>query len=119
MTYRVLITGSRTWTDHTPIHAALTDLHAEHPGMVLVSGACAQGADAIGERWAVLSGVPIERHPAQWRRYGKAAGPRRNTEMVQLGAQQVLAFVKGGSRGASHCARIAEQAGLTVRRWEA
>jgi hypothetical protein len=116
--YRVLITGSRTWRDHQPIHQALAEIHEEHPTMLLISGACAQGTDAIAERWAHLNGVPVERHPAEWTRYGKSAGPRRNAHMVQLGADLALAFIHGNSAGATHCARLAEYAGITVRRWQ-
>jgi hypothetical protein len=119
MTYRVLVTGSRTWGGITAIHAALAATHAHHPDMVLVSGACKQGADAIAERWAALHAVPVERHPAEWRRYGKSAGFRRNTAMVQTHPDEVVAFIRDSSRGASHCARIAEAAGIPVRRWTA
>lgn len=128
--FRVLVTGSRTWRDHEPIHAALDALHADHPGMTLVHGACAQGADGIADRWAILRGVTVERHPAQWRRYGRSAGPRRNAHMVALGADIALAFIAPcrkdgcdrpgphGSHDATNCADLAEQAGIPVQRWE-
>lgn len=119
MTYRVLLTGSRTWHAVAPIHKTLDALLAEHPDMLLVHGSCSQGADAIADRWATLRGVPVERHPAEWRRYGKSAGYRRNAEMVDVGADAVLAFVRDGSRGATHCAGLAEKAGLPLRRWTA
>lgn len=121
--YRVLITGSRTWTNHTPIHHALTQLHQDHPDLIVISGACKQGADAIAERWAALNLVPVERHPAQWATQGRGAGFRRNLEMVQrmveAGPEQgiCLAFIRDGSRGATHCANAAEKAGITVRKW--
>ncbi|OLT24353.1 hypothetical protein BJF79_13495 [Actinomadura sp. CNU-125] len=115
--YRVLVTGSRTWKGHGIIHAALDQLHAEHPDMVLVSGACNSGADAIAERWAILRGIPAERHPAEWRRYGRSAGPRRNTAMVATRPDEVVAFIRGQSAGASQCVRAAEAIGIPVRRW--
>lgn len=129
---RVLVTGSRSWRGHEPVHAALDELLAAHPGMVLVHGACAQGVDAIADRWATLRGLPasrVERHPAQWRRYGRSAGLRRNEHMVRLGADVCLAFIgecvkpgcdrprPHGSHGATHCADLAQAAGIPVRRW--
>ncbi|MFB4306929.1 DUF2493 domain-containing protein [Actinomadura sp. GTD37] len=127
--HRVLVTGSRTWKNHAPIHAALDELLTTHPDLVLVHGACKQGADAIADRWARLRGLPdnrIVRHPAEWRRYKAAAGGRRNTAMVQAGAHICLAFIDlcakpacdkpmpHGSHGAEDCARKAHAAGIPV-----
>lgn len=115
--YRVLVTGSRTWRGHGIIHHTLDQLHAQHPDMVLVSGACNSGADAIAERWAILRRVQTERHPAEWRRYGRSAGPRRNIAMVQTRPAEVVAFIRGQSAGASQCVRAAQAIGIPVRTW--
>lgn len=136
MTYRVLVTGSRTWHAVAPIHKTLDGLLAEHPDMLLIHGACSQGADAIADRWATLRGVPVERHPAEWRRYKPSsadrvnpAGQIRNAEMVKAGAGACVAFIADcanprcrrprphGSHGATRCASLAEEAGIEVRRW--
>jgi hypothetical protein len=126
---RVLVTGSRTWRDHEPIHAALDKILTAHPSMVLVHGACRDGADAIADRWAILRGVQVERHPAKWRTYGRSAGPRRNLAMVETQPDLCLAFIgpcrdtKCGridahtSHGATGCADLAESCGIETRRW--
>ena len=108
---RVLITGSRTWDDEAAIVMPLFVLQAtqDDPSQVtIVHGACPQGADAIADRVAREMGFTVERHPADWASYGRTAGFIRNAEMVELGASLCLAFIRDGSRGASHCARLAE-----------
>lgn len=116
---RVLVTGSRTWRDKQAIADALLEcwhdaLQDGAPGIVVVHGACPQGADAMAAAWCVEQGVPAEAHPADWGRLGRRAGPVRNAAMAGLGAAVCLAFVRDGSRGASHAA-----AGIAVRRWTA
>jgi hypothetical protein len=125
--YRVLVTGSRDWDDQEAVSDALFNVVADapHRPVVVVHGACPSGADKIADGWvphAVSLGadyVTVERHPADWAGHGTAAGPRRNAEMVAAGADVCLAFIRGGSAGASHCARLAERAGVPVRRWTA
>lgn len=52
MTRRVLVTGSRTWTDATTIRQALAEVWGDGTA-VLVSGACSKGADRLAEQlWA-------------------------------------------------------------------
>lgn len=127
---RVLVTGSRSWDDPNRIRAALVvawsqdedwsqDDLAPSPRPTLVSGACPIGADAIAEDFARICHWPIERHPAEWDKHGKRAGFVRNAEMVALGADVCLAFIKDGSKGATMTADLAEKAGIRTRRFTA
>ena len=120
--YRVLVTGSRTWDDTLCISfelgLAIGQSGRPLEDVVVVSGGCPTGADAVAERVAEAYNYRVERHPADWESYGKSAGHRRNAEMVALGADICLAFIRNGSRGATHCASAAEKAGIPVRRFE-
>lgn len=138
--YRLLVTGSRDWTDEDLIRHQLTRvwLTVEGP-FVVVHGNCPTGADWLASNWvanmleAEMGDVREEAHPAQGHPtedFGPwpAAGPRRNAHMVRLGADVALAFIgpctsprcrrpdPHPSHGASGCADLAEQAGIPVRR---
>lgn len=117
--YRVLVTGSRDWLDKLELRLAIIDAAAVRmeSGLVIVHGACPSGADAMAAEWAADYKVPAEPHPADWARFGKSAGFRRNAEMVALGADVCLAFIRNSSRGAAHCADLAEKAGIRTLRF--
>lgn len=125
--YRVMVTGSRDWNKPEAITKALDlMLQAMHEAnakreaekepytFTLVHGACPTGADKIADTWAVEKGLHVERHPAQWQKHGKAAGPIRNQEMVDSMPLVVLGFPQGKSRGTRGCLDMAEKAGLMV-----
>lgn len=128
---RILITGSRTllWSDRDFIRQAMLDVVAPaitdrifHTGpvvdsLVIVHGACSRGADALADSIARQIGWRVERHPADWERFGKGAGFVRNSTMVALGADVCLAFIEGGSKGASMCVSMAYRAGIPVIRF--
>jgi|SRR5699024_8720881 len=117
-TPRLLVTGSRNWTDRETIRDELSRAW-KHLGAsedtILVHGACPSGADAIADQVWRGWGLPVEAHPAQWRKHGRRAGPIRNTEMVRAGADLVLAFPVGASPGTRGCIRTARKAGLNVQ----
>lgn len=116
---RVIVTGSRGWTDRDRLEKELGELVDRlYPGeaFCIVHGACPDGADALAAEWAALRPWVIEeRHPAEWERFGKSAGYRRNAEMVALDADVVLAFITPGCKGTVHTAALAQDAGLEVR----
>lgn len=112
---RVLITGSRDWSDREVIKRALFPFAVyagQERDVTLISGACPSGADAIAEEIWEAWGLSVERHPADWKHHGKTAGLIRNQKMVDLGADICLAFRKDFSRGTTHCANAATMAGI-------
>jgi hypothetical protein len=118
---RVLVTGSRDWEGpwaEGRVHAVLRALEILHQTVepnepfVIVHGGCPTGADAIADRWARRRWYEPEVHPANWAAHGKAAGFLRNAEMVQMGADVCVGFLKDGSRGTSHTLALARTAGI-------
>jgi hypothetical protein len=84
---------------------------------ILVHGGV-RGADQMAATIWKYARLPIEEHLPQWWSNGvfySGAGRYRNQKMVDLGADLCLAFIKDHSRGASHCAQAAEDAGIPVR----
>lgn len=145
---RVLITGSRDYADrqtasdalgaalalfHNPTSATAPVTTAQH---VVVHGA-ARGADLLLAGVAKEHGCLAEAHPARWDEHGGCwckdrsgrcgyAGHRRNQEMLDLGADVVLAFpvhprklpagvsTKNTSRGTWNMVEKAMSAGVPV-----
>ncbi|MFC4128980.1 DUF2493 domain-containing protein [Nocardia rhizosphaerae] len=132
---RLLVTGSRAWTDRQTIRDALAAAWRElQPGPIVLVHGAADGADSIAADIWGSAGLPVEPHPADWdncdhsckhapryRRdgtpYCPAAGPRRNLEMIRTGADLCLAFPRGKSIGTQHCMRHARAARIPVWEW--
>jgi hypothetical protein len=133
MSIRILVTVSRSWTSWSVMRSALETTYAKHPGAVLVHGANPKGDNTAAMMWRALGGRE-ESWPADWDHCGadcrhkpKArsnggtycpyAGYRRNTAMVESGPALCLAFIANASKGATHCAQAAEDAGIPVVRY--
>lgn len=53
-------------------------LRVHKAGDTIVSGGCPQGGDRFAERTARAFAIPIKIHPAEWTKYGRSAGFKRN-----------------------------------------
>jgi hypothetical protein len=111
---RVLICGSRHWTD---TDAVVQEVAMLVPGTVVIHGD-APGADRIAGATAEARGLQVVRFPADWERHGRAAGPIRNRQMLREGKPDlVLAFTADleRSQGTRDMVRQAQRAGVPVR----
>lgn len=112
---RILITGSRSWEIPQLAARVVAGLIEKHgPSLLICHGHCPSGVDRSFDNAAHAAGVQVERHPADWNRHGKGAGPKRNQAMVDLGATACLAFSPDLSRsaGTSDAIRRALKAGI-------
>lgn len=56
-------------------------LIANYGEIVIIEGECS-GADILARQAAIECSVPFRGYPANWNKYGNAAGPLRNQQMI-------------------------------------
>ena len=114
--FRVIIAGSRGFTDFQGLCEYADNvlaIKAQERQIIILSGHC-RGVDLMGEEYARMRGYAVEVHPADWQRYGRSAGPKRNKEMAAA-AHALIAIWDGQSRGTANMIEEARAAGLPVR----
>src|SRR5690606_23597523 len=114
-----IVTGRRDLRDNHRVNRALDGIYAVSDGCFYVRhGDCPTGADKFAKAWLEAVGdwdvyeIP---QPEDWDKHGKAAGPIRNREMAQAGADLCLAFPLGESRGTWNCVNECKKAGIPVK----
>lgn len=113
---RVIVTGSRAFGAYVWHHSQLGRVLGELPGdAVIIHGGCPMGADKMADDWAMQMGRHVVVFHADWKRHGRKAGPIRNQEMIDAGADLVIAFWDGASRGTKDCIDRAQRAGIETQ----
>lgn len=111
--FRVIIAGSRSFNDYEYLKKYMDFLLQNKKEVVILCGE-ARGADALGKRYAQERGFPVQSFPADWQRFGRAAGPLRNRQMAAC-ADACVVFWVGGSAGSASMVAEARRAGLALR----
>ncbi len=106
---RTIIAGSRG-IDSYPL-VALAVVESGFRPTVVLSGT-ARGVDRLGEKWAELFCIPVERYRADWSA-GRGAGHARNLVMAQR-AHALVALWDGKSPGTANMIATARRLGLCV-----
>lgn len=81
---------------------------------IIVSGH-AKGADTFAEEYAKDFNMKTRIFPAEWKKYGRAAGPIRNKQMLDFVKENnpvVIAFWNGKSRGTKNTVETARKIGI-------
>lgn len=101
--YKLIIAGTRSFNDYELLRSILSTLFMKRRCWTIdwneeiVSGG-APGADALAVRYAMEASIPFNVFPADWKKYGRAAGPIRNKQMAEY-ADAAIVFWDGKSRG--------------------
>ena len=114
---KILVCGGRDYDDWRKISSALEHYFGVYRGIppegqtVITGDAC--GADWLARAWAKYTGRDYEGYPADWKTYGKSAGPIRNQQMLDEGKPD-LVLVFPGDTGTGDMAAKAKKAGVEV-----
>jgi hypothetical protein len=107
---KTIIAGSRTAIDPKILKNALVKCPFSVTSVVCGK---ARGADTLGELYARENDLELFEYPANWDKFGKSAGYKRNEEMAQ-NAEALIALWDGESRGTKHMIDLANKYNLTV-----
>ena len=113
---KVAFTGGLDFNDHRLIWARLDQVHAKHPGMVLLHGGSPKGAELIAAKWADNRKVPQIAFRPDWTKHGKAAPFKRNDAMLDVLPVGVLVFPGTGIQ--ENLADKARKLGIPVMKFD-
>src|SRR5579885_1237948 len=111
---RLLVCGDRLHKQFFPIDIVLTAFLRQNSGLHLITGGC-RGVDTFAAQWSLDTNVPCTIFSTEGSKYGKAAGPIRNRQMLIEGKPNfVLAFHPNlaQSKGTLNMVSQAKKAGV-------
>ena len=88
--------GGRDFNDRARLFDKLDGLLIKYGGFEVVIHGKAKGADSLAELWARSRKVPVKSFAADWDKFGKAAGPIRNQQMLEEGKPNLVVAFPGG-----------------------
>lgn len=108
---RIVVAGCRDYENYNDAKAyidiCIREIKKSHT-LIFLSGGC-RGADMLGEKYAYENGYKVEKYYANWQRYGKSSGPKRNRQMAEA-CDYVICFWDGKSRGTASMISYAKTA---------
>ena len=90
---RIIIAGGRNYRDYETLRKQVRSVFEKYgidkEEAEIISGHAA-GVDRLGERFAEENGILCTIFPANWSKYGRSAGFRRNVAMLNHSAKLVI-----------------------------
>ena len=111
--FKVIIAGGRDFNDYDLLKKKCDHYLSNKKDVVIVCG-MARGADLLGKKYAADINCYVAEFPADWDKYGKSAGYKRNEEMA-IYADALIAFWDEKSKGTKHMIDLATKHNLLVR----
>jgi hypothetical protein len=106
--FKLAIIGSRDFTDFNLAEKWFLSFNLDKCSEIISGGA--EGADYIGKVLAKKYNIKYTEYKADWKRYGKSAGPRRNVDIVK-NSDVIFAFWDGESKGTKNSLTLARKMG--------
>lgn len=109
----IIIAGGRNFKPEKKHREWITEYlcrNFDGSDITIISGCCS-GADKFGEEIAEKDNLPIKRYPANWDKYGRAAGPIRNRQMAKIAN---ICILFPGGIGTASMEKIAIEYGVKV-----
>ena len=110
MKNKVIIAGSRTIDNYQLIEHFIKESKIEINEIVCGE---AKGVDSCGKQYGIKNNIPIKSMPAQWDKFGKSAGYKRNEEMAKYATHLILIW-DGLSKGSGHMLGLAKKYNLKI-----
>lgn len=108
----ILVCGGRTYSDVRTVDSVLSrGINPGDPLTVVIQGG-APGADRLAKEWCHRNRVHCAQVDALWDAFKHSAGPRRNTVMLVLQPEIVIAFP--GGKGTANMVAQARERGVRV-----
>lgn len=115
--FKIIVAGGRDFNNYdlleNKLNFYLSNKNNQGYDITIISGR-ANGADSLGEKYAINKGYNIEYYPADWDKYGKSAGYKRNVQMANA-ADACVVFWDGKSKGSEHMINIAKAKNLPLK----
>ncbi len=121
---RIIICGGRHFNDYdaleTLVDSVIAEIGLNNDEIEIISGHC-EGADTLGEQYAKNHGLACILFPAEWSKYGRSAGPIRNSQMIEHASKSqnpiVVAFLSSRTKGTLDTVKKATKRGFTIYRY--
>lgn len=124
MEFRILVCGGRYYSNKNKLYDTLDELKKIHDNLTemmvtntilkIIQGG-ASGADKLASQWAKDNHIEQEQYDADWKQYGKAAGPIRNELMLKFGKPHLVVAFSGGT-GTQNMITLANKYNIPVEK---
>lgn len=119
--HKIIICGGRHFDNYDFLELVLDQFiennNIDTDNVEIVSGCC-EGADTLGEVYASTHNIDIVKFKPSWEKYGRAAGPIRNKQMIDYIKDSenpcVIAFISKKTKGTKNTIGLAKKNNIPV-----